>query len=217
MYTGELEMKKSLYIVGAGRFGRELLQWALDVPESDRDWEVAGFLDNNSDALDGFDTGYRVVGDADAYTPGPNDVFVCSIGNPVSRLAVCRRLEARGFEFAIVKHPTSVVGSRCKIGPGSVLCPYTIVTVDVTIGRHCHLNLHTTIGHDTVLGDGVTMSPHADINGCVTVGEGVFLGSGSGVIPGVTLHDRCVLGAGAVAVRDIPEGVTAVGIPAKPR
>ena len=44
--------KNRLLIVGAGGFGREVLQWALDIQsQGDVDWEVGGFLDANRKAF----------------------------------------------------------------------------------------------------------------------------------------------------------------------
>ena len=49
------------------------------------------------------------------------------------------------------------------------------------------------------------------------MGEGALIGAGSAVLPGVRIGDRATLGAGAVADKDLPEGVTATGVPARVR
>jgi len=77
------------------------------------------------------------------------------------------------------------------------------------------LNLHCTVGHDTVIGEFCTCSPGVHLSGNVTLENEVECGTNSSVIPAVTLGERCVLGAGAVAVKSIPAGAVAVGIPAK--
>ena len=45
---------KNLYIVGAGGFGREVYAWLLDLPECNFEWQIKGFLDDNLEAMDGF-------------------------------------------------------------------------------------------------------------------------------------------------------------------
>jgi acetyltransferase-like isoleucine patch superfamily enzyme len=50
----------------------------------------------------------------------------------------------------------------------------------------------------------------------IEIGEEVWLGRGVTVLGGVTIGDQATVGANAVVTRDIPEGVTAVGIPAIP-
>jgi len=47
------------------------------------------------------------------------------------------------------------------------------------------------------------------------VGEGAFLGVGTKVIPGKLIGDWSVAGAGSVIVRDIPEKVQVMGVPAR--
>ena len=46
--------------------------------------------------------------------------------------------------------------------------------------------------------------------------SGVHIGTGASVVPGVTIGRRSIVGAGAVVVDDLPPGVTAVGVPARP-
>ncbi|MNC45515.1 putative acetyltransferase [compost metagenome] len=46
------------------------------------------------------------------------------------------------------------------------------------------------------------------------VGDGSFLGIGAKVLPGIRLGRHCVIGAGAVVTRDIPDYSVAMGIPA---
>ena len=50
----------------------------------------------------------------------------------------------------------------------------------------------------------------------ITIGDNVWLGGGVVVCPGVTIGDDTVVGAGSVVTRDLPAGVVAVGVPAKP-
>ena len=47
------------------------------------------------------------------------------------------------------------------------------------------------------------------------VGEGAFLGIGAVVIPGVRIGGWSTLGAGAVAIREVADGVVAVGVLAR--
>ena len=51
--------------------------------------------------------------------------------------------------------------------------------------------------------------------GKIYVREHTFIGTGVIIMPGVTIGKRCVIGAGAVVTRDIPDNSVAVGVPAK--
>ena len=60
---------KKLIIIGAGGFGREVLGYALDMPVSQRDWEVFGFIDDNLAALDQYSMDYHVIGSIKEHVP----------------------------------------------------------------------------------------------------------------------------------------------------
>ncbi len=49
---------------------------------------------------------------------------------------------------------------------------------------------------------------------CV-IGNNVYLGANVSVIGDVSIGDNCVIGAGSVVVKDIPNNSVAVGVPAK--
>ena len=48
----------------------------------------------------------------------------------------------------------------------------------------------------------------------ITIGEDCWLGGGVVVCPGVTIGNRCVIAAGSVVVKDIPDDSLAAGCPA---
>ena len=73
-----------------------------------------------------------------------------------------------------------------------------------------------TVGHDAVLESFVTVYPGVNISGCTVIEKGVELGTGSKIIQGKRIGTNTILGSGAVVVRDLPPGCTAVGVPAKP-
>lgn len=209
----EIKMKR-LLIIGAGGFGREVLQWASDIPEHKRDWAVEGFLDANPSALDSFDCGFSVSGDPFDYVPKEDDLFVCAIGNPAAKLRLCSSLKKRGAIFITLIHPTAIIGDRCSIGEGCIFCPGTIVTVDVVISDFVTVNVKSTIGHNAVIGTGCTLSGSVDITGYATLGEGVFLGSHAVVLPGAKIGDYAIIGAGSVVLKKVKPGATVMGVPA---
>jgi len=49
----------------------------------------------------------------------------------------------------------------------------------------------------------------------ITIGDGCWLASGVTVCGGVTIGKNCVIGAGSVVTKDIPDGVFAAGNPCK--
>jgi sugar O-acyltransferase (sialic acid O-acetyltransferase NeuD family) len=205
---------KRLIIVGAGGFGREVLSWVLQSQAHQREWCVSGFLDANPKALDGYDDSFPILGSPTDYQPSGDEVFVCAMGEPKTRLNVCRHLEAYGACFATLIHPSAVVGRNTTMGRGCILCPGAVLTADVRIGHHVIINACASVGHDAVIGDGCTLSGHADVTGFARLGSGVFLGTHAAVLPSARVGDFSVVGAGSVVLRDVKPGATVMGVPA---
>lgn len=208
-------MKRRLMIAGAGGFGREVLQWAEDAIADGAPWVIGGFLDANPDALTGFDIPVSVLGHPSTYRPQPDDVGICAIGDPVIRMRVVAELERQGMPFTTLIHPTAIVGARCRIGEGCILCPRVTLTTDVTLGRHVLLNLHTSVGHDAVIGDGCSVFAHCDVTGFTKLGNGVTLGSHSSILPGMQVGDGAKISAGSVVARRVKPYTTVYGVPAR--
>jgi sugar O-acyltransferase (sialic acid O-acetyltransferase NeuD family) len=205
-----------LLIVGAGGFGREVLKWVHDISQSQIvDWEIGGFLDSNPNALDGFNVSLPILGDPWHFMPAFNDRFVCAIGNPSTKLRLCRHLKAQGAQFTTLIHPMAVIGPECTIGEGCFFCPGAIVTGYATLGAFVMLNVYATVGHDATIGDGCTLSGHTDVTGFARLGEGVFLGSHATVLPRAVVGDYAVVGAGSAVVRTARAQATVMGVPAK--
>ncbi|MBX3436700.1 MAG: acetyltransferase [Planctomycetaceae bacterium] len=202
-----------LIIVGAGGFGREVYDWACAAAAAGADWTVEGFLDDNSSALEGFPMPAGILGSAATYEPQADERFVCAIGEPCIKLQIARGLQARGAQFTNVIHPTALVGRQNRLGVGLILCPYSVITTNVTVGDFVTLNLHGTIGHDAVIGDGCTLNNHTDVTGWVTLGEGVFLGSHASVLPHARVGDYARIGAGSTVLRSVKPQTTVIGVP----
>lgn len=125
-------------------------------------------------------------------------------------------------EFGVVEerytrliHPSAELASSTRLGRGVYLGPKTIVAPYTTIGNFVSLNRAVTIGHHTTLADFVTINPAANVAGRCSIGEGVTLGMGCNVVDGVSIGARSVIGAGSVVTGNIPEGVLALGVPAR--
>lgn len=218
-------------IIGAGGHARELVEIfaARRRADLDVDIPIVGFLDDTparhgtycadvAPILGSVDQWLR--GELDAQMPYAGRVqLLCAIGSPTVRAKVVRFIEAQRPDADWLDrliHPTAVVTARVTAGPGLVLFPHTCISVDVTLGAHVHCNVGSSASHDTVLGDFVTLSPGARVAGSVQVGEQTDIGMQASVIQQVRVGTQVRVGAGAVVVRDTPDTVTMVGVPARP-
>lgn len=212
-----------LVILGAGGHGRETLDIvaALHAARDPADavtphWHFAGFVDDGGGdpallarrhaSVIG---GTEVMRTLDAH-------YVIGIGDSAVRARLDARLTGWGREAATLIHPAASVASDNRLAPGVLVAATAVVTTNVTLGRHTHLNVGAIVSHDCTLGHHVTVSPGVRLNGNVTVGDRAFFGTGAIVTPGCTIGADAVVGAGAVVIDDVPAGVTVVGVPARP-
>jgi sugar O-acyltransferase (sialic acid O-acetyltransferase NeuD family) len=136
-----------------------------------------------------------------------------AVGNPADKMKLLSKLPENTSFWNYIS-PNAYV-NNLSLGVGNFICAGVIITTDVKIGNHVHLNLQTTVGHDSVLGDFVTTAPSVNISGNVTVGKGVYLGTKSCIREKISICDNVILGMNAGVVSDIQESGVYVGTPAK--
>jgi acetyltransferase-like isoleucine patch superfamily enzyme len=85
------------------------------------------------------------------------------------------------------------------------------------IGRHVCVHHNCVIGHDCQMSDFATVLPTASVSGDTALGEACLVGSGAVVREKVRIGANAVVGAGAIVLEDVPNGVTVLGAPARPR
>jgi maltose O-acetyltransferase len=123
------------------------------------------------------------------------------------------------------------VGEDCVIRP-PFFCDYGY---NIRLGDEVFLNFNcvildimpVTIGDRTQIGpavqiyaadhprDAETRRSMLEFGRPVTIGTDVWIGGGAIILPGVTVGDGAVIGAGAVVTRNVPDGATVVGNPAR--
>jgi sugar O-acyltransferase (sialic acid O-acetyltransferase NeuD family) len=206
-----------LVIVGAGGLGREVLVLLHQLNEAQPTWALRGFYDDQAPtaATIGGLPYLGTTADLNATTE-PLAVAV-AVGSPVARTAVVARLTSPQLSFPTLVHPSVALQhyQRIVVGEGTIIQRGVILTTDLHIGRFVLLNLGTTVGHDAVVDDFCSLMCHVDVSGGAHIETGCYLGTKSTIIQGRRLGAGSTLGAGAVAVRDLPAGVTAVGVPAR--
>ncbi len=144
------------------------------------------------------------------------DGAIVAIGDSHMRLEKFSNLKNSGFNLVNLIHPNAVVSSGAEIGPGSVIFAGAIVNIDVVIGECVIVNTAATVDHDCILGNGVHIAPGAHLSGNVHVKAGSWLGVGACVKQGIRIGAKVTVGAGAVVVSDISDGLTVAGNPARP-
>ncbi len=203
-----------ILIVGAGGFGREVLQWARHA-WPDHAARIAGFLSEDPAKLDGHAPTLPILGTPTDFELRPTDGLVLAIGIPGVRREVAEGLDARGGRFLTLVHPTAIVADTAVIGPGSVICPYALVSDNVRLGPCVLVNYHASLGHDAAAGDYAVLSPYATLGGYAQVGSDVFLGLHATVGPAASVGCRSTVAANSCALVDVPEDRLVYGVPGR--
>ncbi|WP_454717378.1 acetyltransferase [Caulobacter segnis] len=162
--------------------------------------------------------GVPVVGD-DLKLPalkeqGLSQLFV-AIGDNRLREKLGRKAQGLGFVLVNAIHPSAVISPSAKLGQGVAVMAGVAINADTDVGDLAIINTGAVVDHDGRLGMACHLGPASALAGGVTVGDRAFLGVGARVIPGVTIGADTTVGAGGVVVRDLPDAVLAIGVPAK--
>lgn len=106
---------------------------------------------------------------------------------------------------------------------------------NIEVGKNCFINYNCTMLDNAkiVLGDNCLLAPNVSIYTAghslypdsrnlgyeygieVTVGDNVWIGGNTVICPGVHIGSNCVIGAGSVVTRDIPDWSFAAGNPCR--
>jgi len=192
-------MKKAL--IGSGGFAMEVkyhMNCDLTFFVDDAYW-----IDNDSNILP-----------LSRFDPNEYEVLV-AIANSVDRYNVVNRLPEETKYFSFI-HPSCIIlDNNIEIGEGSIVCAGSILTTNIKIGKHTHLNLQTTIGHDCIIGDFFTTAPGAKVSGNCDIGNCVYLGTNSSIREKISICDNVTIGLNSGVLKNIEEKGTYVGCPVK--
>ena len=138
--------------------------------------------------------------------------LIISIGNNKIRKDISGKLKSN---FGKAIHPNSIIDPTVKLEEGTVVMAGAIINSSTKIAKHCIINTSASIDHDCILEDFVHISPNATLCGNVNIGEGTHIGAGATIIPGIKIGKWSTIGAGSVVIKDVEDGVTVVGNPAR--
>ena len=206
-----------LVVIGAGGHGREALEIVRAINAATPTFTVLGVLDDDASAESTLARiGIALLGPPELLAD-IDAMYVIGVGDSAARKRIADRVHDCDNQPATLVHPHASVGDDVELGPGTIINAGSRVTTYTSFGRHVHLNTNANIAHDSRLEDFVTISPGVSLAGTVHLHEGVTLFTNATVIPGRTIGAWTTVGAGAVVTRDLPPGVTAVGVPALAR
>lgn len=213
-------MSNELYIIGAGDFGREIVALVKRInaceKSEEKKYNILGFIDDNKLLKNSYIEGFPVIGNLDYLNKINHPInVVCSVATGAIREKIVNKITNKYVSFPVLKDPSAIFFDDMPIGEGSIVCANSVVSINVTIGKHCIINLGCTLGHDVILSPFCTINPGTNLSGKVLCEKCVDIGTGTKIIQGLTIKENTTVGAGTVVIRDLQSNVTAVGNPAR--
>lgn len=134
-------------------------------------------------------------------------------------------------------HPSVVMmsdgGRRISVGDNTKILRGAEILGPVTIGSSCFINRDAYIRAETTIGDNVAMGPFCRLitdshhigtanrragknkTDPIRIGKGTWIGASVTILGGVTVGSGCVIAAGSMVTKDVPDNTIVAGVPAK--
>lgn len=142
------------------------------------------------------------------------DYFACVGHNGIREKIITQLSKHLGNPINAI-HPSAVVSASVRMGDGVMIAANATLNPLVEIGRGVICNTSSSIDHECIIGDFTHIAPNAVLCGNVQVGRNSFIGANSVIRQGVTIGNNVTIGAGTVVLKDVADGVTLVGNPAR--
>ena len=125
-------------------------------------------------------------------------------------------LKAHGLASPVLVHPAATVSRGARLSSGTIVCAGAVIGPGARVGTGVIVNTGAQVDHDCEIGDFVHLAPGSVLCGGVRVDSLALVGAGACVAPLVRIGVASVVGAGAAVVEPVADGVTVIGVPARP-
>jgi len=202
-------MKKPLIMFGTGKIG-EVCSWFFD---RDSAYELKAFIVDAQYLKEKDFRGRPVFATEEAlqrFKPEECMVFVALGYQGMNSLRAQKfhLFQERGFQFASYVSPEIKV--PVHIGKNSIIMDGVALQPNSTIRDDVFVWGGTMIGHHAVIEDHCWLTGSCAIGGSANIGRYSFVGLGAIVGHEVEIGEKCMLGAGTVACRTVPDGAVLV-------
>lgn len=186
-------------------------------------YSISGIIEKGEKAVGGDVLGVPIIGTDKALAgiraQGILNAFI-ALGSTKSRdnfrrARLFQEARAIGFNIINIIHPSARISRYIIIGDGNAVLADAVINAGSQIGNNVIINTGAIVEHDCIIADHVHIATGARLCGGVSIGRCSHVGAGATIIQGIRIGSDVTIGAGAVVISDIPDGATAVGVPAR--
>ena len=181
---------KKLLLVGAGGFGRVVLEHASGL------YDCVFLDDGDAVVVDGVPV-IGKTGDMASLYP-EYKLLLVTIGNNELRERLYQEAAIIGYTFPNIIHPTAYISPHTHIGSGCVILNNAVVQNNAQCGDGCILNPGVELHHDSTIGSCCLIYTNSVVRSLAQVGDRVWIGSNATVSTSAKVPDDAVINDGAV-------------------
>lgn len=151
------------------------------------------------------------------YPPSEFSMFIQMSAKQMNRIRAEKYFQAKdkGYELITYISSKATIGPETSIGENCFIQEHNVIQSFAKIGNDVILWAGNHIGHHSAIMDHCFVTSHVVVCGRVMVEPYCYLGVNSTIRDGITIKERCVIGAGALVMRDTKESQVYVGLPGK--
>jgi sugar O-acyltransferase (sialic acid O-acetyltransferase NeuD family) len=179
--------------------------------------KVTGYCDNEEKKYNPFALQYLGKENSDAAVAAfKTEGFFIAIGDNAIRQKILNTLTDKNLHPANAIHPSAVIDISATIeANGIMIAANATINPLAKIGTGAICNTGCIIEHECIIGNFAHIAPGAVLCGNVKVGNNTFVGANAVIKQGIVIGNNVMIGAGAVVLKDVPDNVTIVGVPAR--
>ncbi len=152
------------------------------------------------------------------FSPQDYKVFVAVSFSQLNRVRtrLFNLAKEKGYSFCSYVSPKAFVGENVEFGDNCFIFENVTLQRKVKLGNNVTVWSGSFVGHHSIIRDNCFIASQVAISGSCEIGENCFLGVNCCTIDNIKIAKDCVIGAGAVLIKNTIEGRIYVGNPAKP-
>jgi len=206
-------MKKKILIFSAGSAGREVFQLILSINKLQNEWEVIGYVDDDTNKIG------KIIDNTQVYStankPKKKEIYaICGIMDGTIRKKIFdKEIIKNGYQLMNLIHPLVEQPKCFKTGLGNIIFGNVHISFGVNIKNFSIISNFCDLGHNLIANNYFTIMPSVIIGGNCEIGEQTLIGSDAKIHQGIKIGSNCKIGMGTLITGNIKNNTSVINYP----